>query len=230
MSRQRSEIRLDEQTTVGFLLDVGRRYRSSISFVEGELVVRVPYGFTSGQVEELMISNKDWIIRNLKKQSERIGLPQSYQDGEKIMLLGEVTEICYIPSESYFRPYLRDGRLCVATGEFYELSFIKKQIDDFICALAVEVVSERMKQMSSLVGSSPNRLTFRSMTSRWGSCSSKGNICINYKLIQFPVECIDYVCIHELCHLKHMDHSKQFWALVESFCPDWKKLRERMKN
>ncbi len=80
------------------------------------------------------------------------------------------------------------------------------------------------------MGKAPQKLTVKTMSSRWGSCTSKGNIAINSKVVQFSRECIMYVCIHELCHLEHMDHSKDFWAMVEKYCPDWKRIRKIMNN
>jgi hypothetical protein len=67
------------------------------------------------------------------------------------------------------------------------------------------------------------------MTASWGRCSSEGNISMNYKVIAYPKKNIDYVCIHELAHLRHMNHSRDFWALVEKYCPDYRQIRDSMR-
>lgn len=230
MGRQRFTVRLADGSPVTFTLDVGRRKRLSMTFVEGELTVRVPYGCPNKQINDFIVSNSDWIRKNSAEINSRIGLPKSYEQGEKIRLLGKVYELRFVQSEKYFKPYLEEDKLITAVQPGSTWEYRTAQIDEFIRTLAVETVMDRMQMVSAKTGLRPERIKFRSMTSRWGSCSSKGSITINYKIVQFPAECIEYVCIHELCHLKHMDHSKAFWDLVSSFCPDWKHLRDEMKN
>lgn len=229
MSKQQYTVRLSDGSVQAFVLDVGKRKRLSMTFVEGELYVRVPYGCSKRQINEFILSNTDWIKKNNAEQSKRVGLPKTYENGERIRLLGKQYEIEYTLSDKYFKPYLSGDKLCVAVCEQSTLTYKKSQVDGFINMLAAETVIECMERMSVIVGETPTKLTLRSMTSRWGSCSSKGHICINYKIVQFPIECIEYVCVHELCHMRHMDHSKQFWELVEQFCPDRERLREIMK-
>ena len=75
------------------------------------------------------------------------------------------------------------------------------------------------------------RVTFKYMTSRWGSCNVRtGDISINVRLALFPGECADYIIVHELAHLVHHDHSPAFWALVAQYIPDWKSLRAQLRN
>ncbi len=230
MSRQRYSIRLADGGSQQFVLDVGRRKKLSMTFVEGELTVRVPYGCPNKQINEFIVSNTGWIRKNLDEQNKRIGLPRSFEQGERIRLLGQEYTINYVISDSYFKPFLDRSLLNVAVQEHSTMIYKQAQVNGFIDALALETVTDCMERMSALVGRKPAKVTLRSMTSRWGSCSTSGNISINCKVVQFPVECIEYVCVHELCHMDHMDHSEQFWAQVERFCPDWKKLRDQMKR
>ncbi len=72
------------------------------------------------------------------------------------------------------------------------------------------------------------KVAIRNQRSRWGSCSSKGNLNFNYKIILLPVELQDYIIVHELCHLKQFNHSKDFWDLVAETIPQWQKLRAHL--
>lgn len=74
------------------------------------------------------------------------------------------------------------------------------------------------------------RITIRNQKTRWGSCSSKGNLNFNYRLFFMDDNLMDYVVIHELAHRKHMNHSKEFWTLVEQYCPDYKQRRKMLKD
>ncbi|MBQ3936578.1 MAG: M48 family metallopeptidase [Ruminococcus sp.] len=230
MSRQKYTIRLPDGTVQPFVLDVGRRRTLSLAFVENELRVRVPYGYSNKEINDLILSNSEWIISQKQKNSSRIGLPQTYAQGEKIRLLGKIYTISYRCSEKYFKPHLDEDELVTAVRPESTQSYKKAQVDAFINELAYKTITDCMNAMCQRVGLYPSKVTVKSMTSRWGSCSAKGNIAINYKTVQFPRECIEYVCVHELCHIKHMDHSKAFWAMVSLYCPDWKRLRSIMNE
>lgn len=75
-----------------------------------------------------------------------------------------------------------------------------------------------------------NRVSIRNQKTRWGSCSSKGNLNFNYKIVHLPLRTADYIIVHELCHLKEMNHSKKFWDLVSVFFPDYKEIRRDLKK
>ena len=107
---------------------------------------------------------------------------------------------------------------------------VRRLFRRFVYSLCEERVRLSFDKYTAKLGLYPKRVTFKKMVSRWGSCSVSGNISINVDVICFEQECIDYVVIHELCHLKHMDHGADFWALVSTCCPDYKRLRERMKH
>ena len=76
----------------------------------------------------------------------------------------------------------------------------------------------------------PTKITITGAEKRFGSCSSRGHLCFSYRLMLYPEACIDYVVVHELAHLKHMNHSKEFYALVASILPDWKERQNRLRG
>ena len=91
---------------------------------------------------------------------------------------------------------------------------------------AKEVIAKKVEFYASKIGVTYNKITIRSQRSRWGSCSSKGNLNFNCILMLFPDEIIDSVVVHELCHRKYMNHSKQFYLLVESVFPSYQKCKK----
>ena len=95
---------------------------------------------------------------------------------------------------------------------------------------AVKIIPEKVRYFAGKIGVDYGRITIRNQKTGWGSCSGKGNLNFNWQLVLIPEELVDYVVVHELCHLTHMDHSKAFWALVESVCPDYRTHRKWLKE
>lgn len=92
-----------------------------------------------------------------------------------------------------------------------------------------QIVQEKIPFYAEKIGEYPNKVRIRDLNYAWGSCSTKRNISINEKLAKHSEKEIEYVILHELCHLKHMNHSKQFWNLVEENMPDYKSIRKELK-
>ena len=99
-----------------------------------------------------------------------------------------------------------------------------------LSAMALRRIRERVAHFAPLVGRQPGRITIREQKTRWGSCSGKGNLNFNWKLIMAPPQVLDYVVIHELCHLYEFNHSPRFWALVAAQMPDYEIWKKWLKN
>ena len=95
---------------------------------------------------------------------------------------------------------------------------------------ALRVLPERTDHYARLMGISYGRITIREQKTRWGSCSSKGNLNFNWKLVLMPMDLLDYVVVHELAHRREMNHSKDFWRIVEEVLPDYRERRKRLNN
>ena len=95
---------------------------------------------------------------------------------------------------------------------------------------AKQIIPERVRYYAPKIGVTYNRITIRCQRTRWGSCSSKGNLNFNCLLALFPLEVIDSVVVHELCHRKHMNHSPQFYAEIEKVFPEYKKWHKWLSD
>ena len=92
--------------------------------------------------------------------------------------------------------------------------------------MALERIRERLNEYAPRIGVTPGRVAIREQKSRWGSCSRKGNLNFNWKLIMAPPQALDYVVVHELAHIRYKDHSRAFYGFIESVLPDY---RDRIK-
>ncbi|WP_035293056.1 SprT family zinc-dependent metalloprotease [Clostridium sp. KNHs214] len=131
--------------------------------------------------------------------------------------------------------YIDTGNLCVSIAHnLYDnearTQYVKEAIKKFYIKKAMNFFKERVEVFSKNMGIYPKKVTVKEVKTLWGSCSSKGNITLNWKLIMAPPYVIDYVVVHELCHLRHMDHSKDFWMEVEKVIPDYKYRRKWLKE
>lgn len=91
------------------------------------------------------------------------------------------------------------------------------------------IVQQTAKELINLTGIKPNKMRVRQVKYAWGSCSSRKNITINLKLIGYSKEAIRYVILHELCHIKYMNHGKKFWELVGTYMPNYKEIKKELK-
>lgn len=106
----------------------------------------------------------------------------------------------------------------------------ERQLELWLREKAGEVISERVAEYSRIIGVSCNNIRIKDTKSRWGSCSSKGNLNFSWRIIMAPADVMDYIIIHELCHLIHMNHSKEYWAAVGQYMKDYTKYKEWLKT
>ena len=105
-----------------------------------------------------------------------------------------------------------------------------KVMDERFRKAAKEYFPKRVSHYHALTGGTYHKITIRDQKTRWGSCSSNGTLSFNYRLMYAPPRVLDYVVVHELCHLTHMNHSKDFWNMVASIMPEYKTYRQWLKE
>lgn len=226
--------------SIPYTIRVSRRAKAArlrLSPYEG-LIVVVPAGFDRKQVPALIESNKKW-IEKVQRTFDAHRSDDTAMTGrvlpERIALpgIGQSWNITY-RQESFQRPGIQ---VCEKGGA--EIELVGAVGDYALCRGAFEEWFKRRAkvhleaQLMSLVakhGFSVSGVSFRKQKSRWGSCSSKGRISLNLKLLFLPPELVRYIMIHELCHTLHMNHSKQFWSAVARFDPNCVEHDRRMKH
>ena len=182
------------------------------------------------QVKLAVHKKAPWIARTLDKQEtyHPLPTPKNYVSGETFVYLGrqyrlKVDEGCSRSAK------LRGRFLWVWVDDKNDVERIKKTVDRWYQKRAQAVFARYLKKCQAVAsrhGVPEPLLTIRNMRRRWGSCSASGRMTLNIKLVQMPVHCIEYVIMHELCHLKYHNHSKQFYSLLSRCQQDWQKRKE----
>lgn len=170
-----------------------------------------------------------WISEKLDEVEKYHPLPapKRYVSGETLVYLGRQYRLKVVQEDK--RSAKLAGRyLSVLVPDKRDAKQVKKSVDGWYRMRATETLSryvQRCRLITSRHGVPEPEITIRAMRKRWGSCSPKGRITLNTKLIQVPVHCIEYVIMHELCHLKHHNHSKAFYSLLTRCQSDWRKRK-----
>jgi len=188
--------------------------------------VKAPVGSTLTEVEAIVRKRAKWILRH-QRQFESYPPstpPRQYVSGETHRYLGRQYRLKVVESEREWVKLSR-GYLHVATASPRDTKKVKALLDNWYQRQAARVFQERLDACYPRVkriGIAYPPLVIRAMKSRWGSCSPTGKITLNLKLIQTPKACIDYVVLHELCHLQEHNHGRGYYQLLGQVLPDWK--------
>ncbi|MDA3945239.1 MAG: SprT family zinc-dependent metalloprotease [Helicobacteraceae bacterium] len=168
------------------------------------------------RVFELIDEKEAWIAKALQKVTEKPRLVL----GKEILYFGESYPLEYHPQFAQLK-HKCDSSAEEQIPTHYQ-NFYKKEAQSYL--------QERLNHYSVVMDLKPSEMKLRSMKRQWGNCRSNGVITFNIHLIQTPKECIDYVVVHELAHMVHMNHSKAFHALVEQYLPQSKEKRALLKS
>lgn len=218
------------QRTIPYCLHLSSRKRLRI-VVAPTLEVRVhaPSKYSEAEINGAIRSKARWIARQLDamQQFQPLPLPHKYLSGETFRYLGRQYRLRVenggnTPAKLY-------GRfLHVRLPNKEDTATIRKRIDVWYRHHATDTFLRYMDKWHAVGarhGIPESRLVIRRMRTRWGSCTAAGRITLNVNLIQAPVHGIEYVIMHELCHLKHHNHSKSFYCLLSQCMPDWERRK-----
>jgi predicted metal-dependent hydrolase len=183
------------------------------------VTIKAPVGTPKSVVQDFVSKKQKWIDKKLKEQEEAKNKVNKALPDKSIMFMGKIRKLVDSEVASYL---IQDNQILVNN------CFDK---DDFYKQEMAKYVKDKVAVFKKQMQVEPSRITIKAnLVSRWGSCSSKGNINLNMTLIQTPAFVIDHVIIHELAHLKEMNHSKKFWEIVKHFCPDYKQAKIWLKE
>ena len=193
-----------------------------------------PHRTPKATLEQLLQQRQDWIREKMALLQDRSETSSTAElvDGEPLLFLGNHYRLSIIRGEKDLVE-LDSGRLCVDLDHHSEQpaeEHCRQLLSQWYQQQARQHLGERLEFWSAESGLSYQSLKIRSYKSRWGSCDQRRRITLNERLIMAPAEIVDYVIIHELCHLVHLNHSAPFWQLVAEYCPDYQQRRRWLRN
>lgn len=206
-----------------------RRNRYIRLTVSGKSGVRVsaPRGVPEREVHAMVRERGEWILDRLRhfQEIESQQPRWTFTDGQRVLLLGEWRTLRVISWEwNAGKVTLENGEVIIRVPFRYlmDQAVVGQLFYRWLRRWADQELQRRIGLLSASMELAPARLTIRAQRSKWGSCNALGNISLNLYLMHAPVEVIDYILIHELAHLRELNHSAKFWTLVEDYCPDRK--------
>jgi predicted metal-dependent hydrolase len=196
------------------------------------LTVVVPHSYKIGQLPGLLESKKRWISSNLARFShfQSSSAKKKLKSGDTVPYLGRDLELVKQENHTGAGGVTLEGNRLAVSPVLFRNGILELALERWYRAEAAKLIGERAYKLSTQMGISYKRITIRGQKTRWGSCSRKKNLSFNWKLLMAPEPVVDYVIIHELAHLKEMNHSKRFWALVAQHCHGWREHRRWLKQ
>ena len=152
------------------------------------------------KVETIVRQKAGWIVKKIAQAEKRLSIPNLLEEG-KVLYLGEIIPL-----------------------------HVKQNAEAFYKEHTKNLIPKIVEEQSFLMGVKPTSITYRKAKKRWGSCSYKNELSFNITLAQLPLECITYIVIHELSHIKHKHHKKSFWDCVAEYMPNYKACERRIKE
>ena len=203
---------------------------------EDGLLVVVPKGFDEKQIPAILKRKKVWIADAMKRvdETKRFLEPKPADhlpDTVKLTALGETWPVVYREDEARTGIWLRaeNGKLAI-TGAVLERDAIIRKLKDWLRIRVREELFPLAESIATKHRLKLGGLLVKSQRTRWASCSSKRNLSLNTKLLFLPPELVRYVLVHELCHTVHMNHSNEFWRLVQAHEPGYKLLDQQLRS
>lgn len=196
----------------------------------GEVKVTAPLFVSDEDIISFVKSKKDWILKKQKYILENdIKSPLKYANGEMHPLWGEEYILQLISNDTVKQAFVKDDTIYLPVPKRSTIEKRKSILDEFYRHELKIAIPPVLDKCTKIVGRTPSSVSVRKMKN-WGNCKKDGRITLNLNLAKKDKEFLEYVMIHELCHLIEFNHGKNFKKLMDEFCPNWRKIKKGRKQ
>lgn len=241
VSDDRYYIRWLRERTMGFYYD-SRKIEYTINYSKrktiaihiepsNNIIVKAPIGIDKNKLMKLVESKSKWIIKKLDEAHGYKIKEKTYENGELFLFLGKEYPLDIIIDEknNLMSIEIINNSLEIITNT-EDKDCIKNLIEEFYKRQTKIIIKERIEYYQKYFNVRPNNIRIKKQKTRWGSCSSLKNLNFNLKLSMAELSVIDYIVVHEMSHLVHLNHSEEFWNLVKSILPNYNEEKEWLKH
>jgi predicted metal-dependent hydrolase len=198
-----------------------------------KILVLSPMGLSADYIIEKVLSKGEWILKKLSSFKDCLPLPSKKQfvAGELFLYLGKEHKLQILLNRNIVRPKVE-----LIQNDIFIFSPLKEQeilreaLKKWMRKEANRIIPTKVDYFKRILMTEPSKIKIKEQKRRWGSCSSKGNIYFNWRIIMAPDKVIDYIVVHEIAHLTYRNHSPIFYKLVESIMPDYKTRKKWLKD
>ena len=207
-----------------------RRRSTSIQINDGCVVIKVPLQAEDHWIQSLLMDRASWIKPRLEQQKVYKAKYDVDPESGCIPLFGDTFNLYFTGSDTESRIDEVAKNLYLSVSKRSTTRSRERVLKSFLFDLANTSLLLRTDHLSKLTSLTPSEVRVANYKRKWGQCSNLGVITLNWRIIHLPRELQDYVIIHELCHLKEMNHSSRFWSLVHDFYPDYRTASNEIKS
>ena len=224
------EITLPSGDQLHYQLERRQRRTVGLKITASGLVIHAPKRISQPQLESIIVQKADWIRKKLNTLIENKLPEMQWGHGEALLYLGNTITLAVEHDIRSKAVEYEPGVLQLAMPNHHDQNLIARKVIQWYKKQAMVDFTRRLEIFSSKLGVSFSAFSLSNANSRWGSCNSRKEIRLNWRLLQAPPHIINYVVCHELAHLKEMNHSAKFWATVASVYPDYKLAEKELKK
>ena len=213
-----------------------KRKTISISFDNDvNVVVKAPNWVSKSKIDSFVSEKEDWInasrVRLINAKKNELKERLQLKNGDELPFWNEKLTLTVIREERKTGKVKQiQNRLLLWIPYDADYEMKRSLVEKWYRKQAAELISQKTYQFANKLGVQYKDISIKNQKSRWGSCSSKGNLNFNFRIMMAPEKVCEYVIWHELCHLVHMNHSESFWNLVSSNCSDYKICKQWLKE
>jgi predicted metal-dependent hydrolase len=219
---------------IEFEVEFNKRKNMEISIEPPDKIkVKSPSGLAEEQIIEKVRAKADWIVKKLYyfKHMHYQPIQREFVNGESFMYLGRNYSLQINLDLNTKKPKVKLFRgKFIITAKNKDEEKIKMAMEQWYREKAKEVIGVRVKYYQRFFSIQPADIKVKEQKKRWGSCTAKNELLFNYRSIMAKANALDYIVVHEMCHMNYKNHSKEFWKLLASILPDYEIRKEWLKN
>jgi predicted metal-dependent hydrolase len=223
------QLQLPNGQTIAYQLDLRARRTIGLKITAEGLVVHAPKRISTSQLQQVLQEKSSWIQQKLALREANQVAPMQWQDGEPLLFMGQDIVLTLVAHPTSKAVTLEGDKLLVRSPYINNPDWVARKVLQWYAQQALPDFKRRVALIAAQMGEQVSAVGLSNAKSRWGSCNSRKQIRLNWRLIQAPPHVIQYVVCHEMAHLKEMNHSARFYAVQASLFPQYAHAEKALK-